>query len=160
MSRLASSPSASGGGVAMLVRLIGEVSTADLHAVGGKGANLGELARANFPVPDGFVLTTEAYVLAARAAQLDPREPAAAAVRLRTSQVPDAIAAATREAYAALGGGRVAVRSSATAEDLPGASFAGQQDTYLNVVGEEALLDAVRRCWASLWNERAVSYRR
>ena len=51
------------------------------------------------------------------------------------------------------------MRSSATAEDLPGASFAGQQDTFLNVAGEEALLDAVRRCWASLWNERAVAYR-
>jgi rifampicin phosphotransferase len=144
----------------VLVRRIDRVSTADLDAVGGKGANLGELARASFPVPDGFILTTEAYALAARAARLDPREPAAAAQRLRASDVPDAVVAAAREAYAELGGGRVAVRSSATAEDLPGASFAGQQDTYLDVSGEEALLDAVRRCWASLWNERAVAYRR
>jgi phosphohistidine swiveling domain-containing protein len=63
-------------------------------------------------------------------------------------------------AYATLGNSNVAVRSSATAEDLPGASFAGQHDTYLNVVGEADLLDAIRRCWASLWNERAVAYRR
>src|SRR5262249_7402781 len=84
---------------------------------------------------------------------------AGAAERLRTSPVPGEVATATRDAYAALGDGPVAVRSSATAEDLPGASFAGQQDTILNVTGEEALLDAVRRCWASLWNARAVAYR-
>src|SRR5690348_9713540 len=112
-----------------LVRPIDQVSTADRDAVGGKGANLGELARARFPVPDGFILTTAAYILAARAARLDPREPAAAARSLTASAVPDAVATATCEAYAALGGGRVAVRSSATAEDLPNASFAGQQDT-------------------------------
>src|SRR5438477_579762 len=65
-----------------------------------------------------------------------------------------------RKAYVALDAGRVAVRSSATAEDLPGASFAGQQDTYLDVSGVDSLLDAIPRCWASLWNERAVAYRR
>jgi rifampicin phosphotransferase len=143
-----------------LLRPIDQVSTAERDAVGGKGANLGELAHARFPVPDGFILTTTAYTLAARAARLDPREPVAAARRLTTSAVPEPVASATRDAYAALGGGRVAVRSSATAEDLPNASFAGQQDTYLNVTGEEALLEAIRRCWASLWNERAVAYRR
>ena len=74
--------------------------------------------------------------------------------------VPDDVAAAVTQAYAALGSEvPVAVRSSATAEDLPGASFAGQQDTYLNVVGIDAVLDAVRRCWASLWTDRAVAYR-
>jgi phosphohistidine swiveling domain-containing protein len=144
----------------MLVRRIDEVSAADVDATGGKGANLGELACANFPVPDGFILTTEAYQLAARVAQVEPQDPPAAAGRLRTSAMPDEISAAAREAYGALGGGPVAVRSSATAEDLPGASFAGQQDTYLNVVGDDALLDAIRCCWASLWNERAVAYRR
>jgi pyruvate,water dikinase len=144
----------------VLVRRIGEVSAADVDAAGGKGASLGELMRTGLPVPDGFILTTEAYSVAARALRLDPREPAAAAERLRTSELPDAVAAATCEAYAALGRGPVAVRSSATAEDLPTASFAGQQDTYLDVVGDEAMLDAVRRCWASLWNERAVAYRR
>jgi pyruvate,water dikinase len=137
-----------------------EVDRSSVSLVGGKGANLGDLARANFPVPDGFILTTHAYALAANATQVDPREPAEAAERLRTSPVPDAIAAAARMAYVGLGGGRVAVRSSATAEDLPGASFAGQQDSYLDVVGDDGLLDAIRRCWASLWNERAVAYRR
>jgi phosphohistidine swiveling domain-containing protein len=144
----------------MLVRRIDQITAADGDSAGGKGANLGELVRAGFAVPDGFVLTTEAYEGAAEAAGVDPHDPAAAAERLRRSAVPDAIAGAAREAYAALGAGPVAVRSSATAEDLPGASFAGQQDTYLNIEGDDALLDAVRRCWASLWNERAVAYRR
>jgi rifampicin phosphotransferase len=142
-----------------LVRRIEEVSAADGDAVGGKGANLGELASAGFPVPEGFILTTSAYALAAAAARVDYRDPRAAAERLRTSAIPDAVAAEALVAYAALGRGPVAVRSSATAEDLPGASFAGQQDTYLNVIGDEGLLDAIRRCWASLWNERAVAYR-
>src|SRR5947209_10891601 len=145
---------------ALVVRRIDEGSAADVDTAGGKGANLGELVRAKFAVPDGFILTTEAYAVAARVAQVDAQDPPAAAVRLRTSAMPETIAAAARQAYAALGGGPVAVRSSATAEDLPGASFAGQQDTFLDVAGEEALLDAVRRCWASLWNERAVAYRR
>src|SRR5919197_6375147 len=74
--------------------------------------------------------------------------------------VPDEVRAAIVAAYQELGGGPVAVRSSATAEDLPGAAFAGQQDTYLNVVGEAALIDAVRRCWGSLWTDRAIAYRR
>ncbi|TYB58670.1 phosphoenolpyruvate synthase [Nonomuraea sp. PA05] len=102
---------------------------------GGKGANLGELVRAGYPVPDGFVVTTYA------------------------GELTDDVRKAITGAYARLGGGPVAVRSSATAEDLPGAAFAGQQDTYLNVVGEADLLDAVRRCWGSLWTERAVAYR-
>jgi len=144
----------------VLVRPIDQVTAADTYSAGGKGANLGELIRAGFPVPAGFILTTEAYAQAARDAGADPRDPAAAAERLRRSEVPGAVAAAAVDAYAALGGGPVAVRSSATAEDLPGASFAGQQDTYLNVGGDAALLDAIRRCWASLWNERAVAYRR
>jgi pyruvate,water dikinase len=143
----------------VLVRPIAEVRGGDLDSVGGKAANLGELLHAGFDVPDGFVLTTEAYQQAASAATLDPREPTDAAVRLRATPVPESIAAAAREAYAALGAERVAVRSSACAEDLPGASFAGQQDTYLNVSGQADLLDAIRRCWASLWNERAVAYR-
>ncbi|HEX2247176.1 MAG TPA: PEP/pyruvate-binding domain-containing protein, partial [Arthrobacter sp.] len=84
---------------------------------------------------------------------------------MEAAPIPEDIADAIRAAYAELGNNNgdqrpaVAVRSSATAEDLPEASFAGQQDTYLNVVGEDALLDAVRRCWASLWTERAVAYR-
>lgn len=130
----------------------------DIVVGGGKGANLGELIRAGFPVPDGFVITTDAYLAAARAAGVDPRDPAGARELLVTKPMPAAVANAVSEAYRALGG-RVAVRSSATAEDLPEASFAGQQDTILDVAGDDALLDAVRRCWASLWNERAVAYR-
>ena len=81
---------------------------------------------------------------------------------LLEAHIPDALAEAITTAYRTLGNGTsvpVAVRSSATAEDLPYVSFAGQQDTYLNVVGVDALIDAVRRCWASLWTDRAVSYR-
>ena len=130
----------------------------DLALAGGKGANLGELIRAGFPVPDGFVITTDAYAAAASAASIDPTDPIAARARLMEMAVPPEVATAVRDAYRALGG-RVAVRSSATAEDLPEASFAGQQDTILDVDSEAALLNAVRRCWASLWNDRAVSYR-
>jgi phosphohistidine swiveling domain-containing protein len=145
---------------APLVRSLASIRASDGPIAGGKGANLGELISAGFPVPDGFVITTEAYTYAAGAARIEPHEPEAAARRLRSTVVPKAIAAQALEAYKALSDAAVAVRSSATAEDLPGASFAGQQDTYLGVSGDEALLDAIRRCWASLWNERAVAYRR
>ena len=140
----------------MLVRPLADLAANDIAVAGGKGANLGELMRAGFPVPDGFVVTTDAYRLAA--ATLDGSDPAAAQAQLRAATVPDAVADAVRDAYGALGG-VVAVRSSATAEDLPEASFAGQQDSYLEVQGGDAVLDAVRKCWASLWNERAVAYR-
>src|SRR6188474_3326114 len=131
----------------------------------GKAVNLAELIGAGFPVPDGFCLGTPAYAQAADtagiAALLDgPDLPARARDALLATPIPDDVAAAVTAAYLALGeGAPVAVRSSATAEDLPGASFAGQQDTYLNVVGVDAVLDAVRRCWASLWTDRAVAYR-
>jgi rifampicin phosphotransferase len=143
----------------VLIRSLDELTAADLSEAGGKGANLGELRRAGFPVPDGFVITTAAYALAAEAAAVTGESPATARVRLVASTVPVGIADAVREAYRALGEPAVAVRSSATAEDLPDASFAGQQDTILGVVGEDAVLDAVRKCWASLWNDRAVAYR-
>jgi pyruvate,water dikinase len=143
----------------VLVRSLDELTAADLSDAGGKGANLGELRRAGFPVPDGFVITTAAYVLAAEASGVSGETPATARVRLAASPVPAGIADAVREAYRALGAPTVAVRSSATAEDLPDASFAGQQDTVLGVAGAAAVLDAVRRCWASLWNDRAVAYR-
>ncbi|HTK08626.1 MAG TPA: PEP/pyruvate-binding domain-containing protein [Ktedonobacteraceae bacterium] len=146
-----------------------------LALAGGKGANLGELVGANLPVPDGFCVTTVAYAHTAEQADLDAllatltsesTSPAffekAVRERLRSTAMPSEIATAITEAYDKLGEGKaipVAVRSSATAEDLPGASFAGQQETYLNIVGAEAVLDAVQRCWASLWTERAISYR-
>ena len=142
----------------VVVRLA-DIRAADIDIAGGKGANLGELMAAGFAVPDGFILTTAAYAAGARAAKVDPSKPDDAAERLRSTAVPRPVADAARKAYDALGGGQVAVRSSATAEDLPGASFAGQQDTYLGIEGRDALLDAIRRCWASLWNERAVAYR-
>jgi phosphohistidine swiveling domain-containing protein len=148
-----------------------------LAMVGGKAGNLGEMSRAGLPVPPGFCVTTEAYRLAtsddglrrilediAATAPTDTMALSAHAARARTAilamRMPPAIAAAVSHAYRALGAAQpVAVRSSATAEDLPFASFAGQQDTYLNIVGADAVLDAVHRCWASLWTDRAVSYR-
>jgi len=147
-------------GSAPLTVSLGEIDRGAVALAGGKGANLGDLMQAGFRVPNGFVLTTRAYALGAQAAGVDPARPTEAAERLRAAPVPDEIADAALKAYAGLGSGRVAVRSSATAEDLPGASFAGQQDTYLDVSGDADLLDAIRRCWASLWNERAVAYRR
>jgi pyruvate,water dikinase len=125
-----------------------------LPEVGGKAANLGELIRAGFPVPPGFCITTAAYQWAAGdAVDVGAIDPDSLAEQARnavlTVPVPAAVAEAVDRAYAALGDNvPVAVRSSATAEDLPWASFAGQQDTFLNVVGAQAVLDAVRRCWA------------
>ncbi|MBP2320265.1 pyruvate,water dikinase [Kibdelosporangium banguiense] len=132
-----------------------------LATVGGKAANLGELTRAGLPVPSGFCVTTEAYRQVATLAGVDGSHEAEKARELILgAPVPAEISAAILAGYAGLGDDvPVAVRSSATAEDLPFASFAGQQDTYLNVVGGEAVLDAVRRCWASLWTDRAFSYR-
>ncbi|MEV5408471.1 PEP/pyruvate-binding domain-containing protein [Thermopolyspora sp. NPDC052614] len=147
--------------------------TADmLPLVGGKALNLGVMTRAGLPVPPGACLTTEAYRRVAGRARLEevldrlagtPADDVAAlaglAARARelvaSAPVPDDIADVVRR----LADGPVAVRSSATAEDLPHASFAGQQDTVLNVVGPDAVLEAVRRCWASLWTDRAVAYR-
>lgn len=136
-----------------------------LTVVGGKAANLGELIGAGFPVPPGFCITTAAYQqVAADAFDVEAPDPDSLAERARTgiltTPVPADVAETVVRAYHALGDDvPVAVRSSATAEDLPWASFAGQQDTFLNVVGAPAVLDAVRRCWASLWTDRAVSYR-
>lgn len=150
-----------------------------LDVAGGKAAQLGELIRAGFAVPAGFCITTAAYARISDAAELDAllaelsmipaadtARQAAHAARARAAilhaPIPDDIGSAIIEAYQALVHNQpapVAVRSSATAEDLPDASFSGQQETFLNVVGSEAVLDAVRRCWASLWTDRAVSYR-
>jgi pyruvate,water dikinase len=155
-----------------LVLPLTEVGTSSLAAVGGKALNLGILTAAGFRVPLGFVVTTQAYELAVgdRADALladlaaDAADPVEAAGRVRTvilaTPVPEAVRTAVLEAYRELGpDAAVAVRSSATAEDLAFASFAGQQDTYLNVIGGDAVVDAVRRCWASLWTDRAADYR-
>ncbi|MGO1049319.1 PEP/pyruvate-binding domain-containing protein [Crossiella sp. CA198] len=141
---------------------LNEVRAGAGELVGGKAANLGEMIGADLPVPPGFVLTTHAYRAVADPLELSTaaQDPAAARELIRTAPVPAGLVGLITDAYARLGRDEpVAVRSSATAEDLPFASFAGQQDTYLNVVGADALLDAVRRCWASLWTDRAVSYR-
>ena len=133
-----------------------------LPVVGGKAANLGEMIRAGLPVPPGFCVTTEAYRQVAASISIDFAAPAAGEARAAflAAPIPSAITRAVVEAYRRLGADvPVAVRSSATAEDLPTASFAGQQDTYLHVIGTEAVVDAVRRCWASLWTDRAVVYR-
>jgi pyruvate,water dikinase len=126
-----------------------------LATVGGKAANLGVLTGARLPVPPGFCVTTEAYRRVAAGVPLDEVRAALLAV-----EIPADIADEIRTRYRELGADApVAVRSSATAEDLPFASFAGQQDTFLNVVGVDSVLEAVRRCWASLWTDRAVAYR-
>lgn len=142
-----------------------------LDRAGGKGANLGELLRAGFRVPDGFVVTTAAYDflvekagLAARIEQtLRGTDPGGAALRsaIEHAAIPAELERAIEDALALLGpqDSPVAVRSSATAEDLPDAAFAGQQDTFLNVQGTASVLAAVRSCWASLWTERAIAYR-
>ncbi len=155
-----------------------EIRAADLPLVGGKGANLGEMAHAGFRVPPGFCLTTVAFRRFIAASpdpeglyalldtvstdDLDSVRDVGQRVRqtLLAAPIPVEIAAAVRQAWQETGVEHAyAVRSSATAEDLPGASFAGQQDTYLNVRGEAALLDAVRRCWVSLFTDRAILYR-
>ncbi|MFE2166473.1 PEP/pyruvate-binding domain-containing protein [Streptomyces sp. NPDC059447] len=158
-------------------------ANATLETTGGKGTALSELARAGLPVPGGFHVTTATYqefvtstgvadrIRAELAAAYGPDvdadadTAAGAGARIRAlfeeNPLPPALEQAIAKAYADLGDGArtVAVRSSATAEDLPDLSFAGQQDTYLNITGEKALLAAVRRCWASLWTDRALAYR-
>jgi pyruvate,water dikinase len=150
---------------------------ADLETVGGKGSSLASMIRSGLPVPDGFHITTESYrcfvgenhlqarILAAleRAELTDPDslETVSQEISLlfEAGEMPAAIAAAISEAYIGLKQVPVAVRSSATAEDLPDASFAGQQETYLNISGTPQVLAAVKKCWASLWTSRAIAYR-
>jgi phosphohistidine swiveling domain-containing protein len=152
---------------------------ATLETVGGKGASLARLASAGLPVPDGFNLTTAAYrhflyvnglqeqiLSKLEVVDLDRPSTLESAAReiqvaFRQGQIPRELVSAIIEAYTALPGQNpaVAVRSSATAEDLPGASFAGQQETFLNVSGADAVLEATQKCWASLWTARAISYR-
>lgn len=129
---------------------LGDVRDNDVEAVGAKAASLGELINAGFDVPPGFVVTTASYRLAVGEAT--------SGSEAQTLLMPQAVQEAVRRAYRDLSGGPVAVRSSATAEDLPGATSAGQHDTYLGVEGPEAVLNAVHRCWASLFSERAVAY--
>lgn len=127
---------------------------------GGKGANLARLIQLGLPVPAGFVVPTDAYRAVVAANGLAGAPPEQLRDRLPAVDMPDDLASAIDTAYADLGRPDVAVRSSATSEDLAEASFAGQHDTFLDVRGRSAVLDAVRSCWASLWSIRAVDYRR
>lgn len=165
------------------VKWLDEVTKDDVALVGGKGANLGELTQNKIEVPPGFCLTADAYRYFLRAAGLERKIAAIIhglevedSSRLQTesarirelvvnSAVPEEISLEVRTAYEQLGqqinitDPAVAVRSSATAEDLPEASFAGQQDTFLQVRGPAPVVEYVRQCWASLWTARAVYYR-
>ncbi|WP_373046117.1 phosphoenolpyruvate synthase [Vulgatibacter sp.] len=160
-----------------------EIGKGDVARAGGKGANLGEMARAGLPVPPGFVVTVEAYRRfleeSGLAAEIDRRlaaldvddaaalEQASADLQalVRGAAIPDSVRAPVTDAYRTLAsrdGGAdplVAVRSSATVEDAAKASYAGMFRTFLNVRGEEALLDAVRSCWSSLFGARVLFYR-
>ena len=143
------------------------ITKEDVARVGGKGANLGELTKAGIRVPSGAVLNSDAYRLYMKENQIDEEtmseEKGGSALReaIKNGELPAAIEEELLAFYRGLGkNARVAVRSSATAEDLSDASFAGQQETYLNVVGEEMLIQKVKECYASLWGDRAVSYRK
>ncbi|MCK5577046.1 MAG: phosphoenolpyruvate synthase, partial [Dehalococcoidales bacterium] len=154
-----------------------EVTKDDVDIVGGKGANLGEMTLAGIPVPPGFIVTAEAYYDFIRKTQIgdevrnllapldpgDSRQLQKVSAKVKklilSAAMPEGTADMIRRAYGELGRGLVAVRSSATAEDLPEASFAGQQSTFLNIEGGKAVVTAVQKCWASLFEPRAIYYR-
>ncbi|TCS93947.1 phosphoenolpyruvate synthase [Hazenella coriacea] len=155
-----------------------EIDKSSLPYVGGKGANLGEMSKAGFPIPRGFCVTTATYRSILQTSNeiedlfelLDPLKPDQLdSIRILGKQIrdhiesltiPDNIWSAIVEEWKKTGiEAAYAIRSSATAEDLPTASFAGQQDTYLNVKGKEQILQAIQKCWASLFTDRAISYR-
>jgi len=154
-----------------------EVGKGDIPLVGGKGANLGEMTQAGLPVPQGFIVTAEAYFDFLKANKLDQlvrktlagldaektKDLNEAATLLQkaiqTHPLPKALVESIEKAYEEMHQGAVAVRSSATAEDLPDASFAGQQATFLNIEGNQQLIKAIRECWASLFEARAIYYR-
>ena len=156
-----------------------DAPNASIEVVGGKGASLTRMIQADLPVPTGFYITTAAYRAFIAANELQPKilkilnnvdldqdqsiEIGSKIIRelFLESTIPLAISEQIQQAYLDLAENSpaVAVRSSATAEDLPEASFAGQQETYLNIKGIDAVLDATLKCWAGLWTARAISYR-
>ncbi len=154
-----------------------EVGKEDISLVGGKGANLGEMTKAHIAVPPGFIVSAQSYFHFLEKANLtaeirrllstldpnDTQELNSVASKIKdminAAPIPEEITEEAKKAYEKMGGGLVAVRSSATAEDLPEASFAGQQRTFLNVEGESEVIAAVQGCWASLFEPRAIFYR-
>jgi pyruvate,water dikinase len=155
-----------------------EVTRDDVPLAGGKGANLGDMVQAGLPIPPGYVITAPAYRRVLEQAELETKIDdllldldRSVCDQLQTVEplirdlfvdapIPEEIQASILAYYRQLGEDlSVAVRSSATAEDLAGASFAGQQETILNVAGEEMLIEAVRRCWSSLFTAQAIFYR-
>ena len=154
-----------------------EVTKVDIPLVGGKGANLGEMVHAQIPVPPGFIVTASAYFKFLNGAGLtdevrhdleglnvndSKRLQEVSSViknRISSAPMPPDMVKEMKDAYRKLGRGLVAVRSSATAEDLPEASFAGQQRTFLNVQGEDEVVAAIQGCWSSLFESRAIFYR-
>jgi phosphoenolpyruvate synthase/pyruvate phosphate dikinase len=159
------------------IRALRELTSADAATAGPKAAHLGEMLHHDYPVPPGFVITTEVYgglfkspdacaLIAGLLATVDVEDPEglrAAALRMQTlirvARLAEPYAAQIVDAYRELAAPAVAVRSSATAEDLPNASFAGQQDSFLNVREAEGVLAAVDGCWQSVFSERAIYYR-
>ena len=154
-----------------------EVTKKDIPLVGGKGANLGEMAHLHIPVPPGFIVTANAYYDFLRTSKITDKirnllkpldynnskqlQQIADEIKqvILNATMPPELATEIQQNYLKMGGGLVAVRSSATAEDLPEASFAGQQSSFLNVNGEKEVITAVQECWASLFNPRAIFYR-
>ncbi len=154
-----------------------DVSKGDISLVGGKGANLGEITKLGIPVPPAFIVTSHSYLhflerpgliqkIRRTLETLDINQntqlqEASSQIKesIISAPMPSSIDEAIRKAYHRLGRGLVAVRSSATAEDLPEASFAGQQRTFLNIEGEDRVVAAVQECWASLFEPRAIFYR-
>jgi pyruvate,water dikinase len=154
-----------------------EITKNDIDIAGGKGANLGEMVHAQIPVPPGFVVTSTAYFEFLKETRLineirhylknldlnDSKALQEVSAQIKNTisnaSIPDYMITDIKTAYRKLGGGLVAVRSSATAEDLPDASFAGQQRTFLNIQGEDSVVKAVQGCWASLFESRAIFYR-
>ncbi|MFI5240990.1 MAG: phosphoenolpyruvate synthase [Microgenomates group bacterium] len=164
-----------------LVLSLKDLDKGDVALVGGKNANLGEMTKSGFPVPPGFAVTVNAYDLFLKENNLidriystlkstdvnDPAQLNSASRQIQklmtTGKIPDIVGREIIDSYKKLSGSfkhsLVAVRSSATAEDAPGTSFAGQQASFLNVQGEANVLDKVRECWASLFTERSIFYR-
>jgi len=133
-----------------------DLTCADVSRVGAKAANLGELAHVGFPVPDGFAITTHAFDHFIEANAINETYPPE---KVAKAELPHAVQVALRAASVKLNGSPLAVRSSGVAEDLEGASFAGQYETILDVRGYDALVDAVRQCWASAFSERVAAYK-